>query len=53
MPGWLRNEVIAVDTNFETLITVVGMKWRREAVGKKIKVVVLENQDGIYIAKPL
>lgn len=53
MPGWLRGEVIAVDSNSSTLITVVNMEWRQEIVGKKIRVVILENQDGIYIAKPL
>ncbi|MCI4436298.1 MAG: radical SAM protein [Ignisphaera sp.] len=53
LPGWLKREVIAVDKDFETLITVVGVDWGQELVGKKMRLVIVENQDGIYIAKPL
>jgi hypothetical protein len=53
LPGWLKREVIAVDKDFETLITVVNVDWSQELAGKKMKVIIVENQDGIYIAKPL
>jgi len=53
MPGWLKGEVITVDSELSTIITVVGVKWCPELVNKKIRVIIVENQDGIYIARPL
>ncbi|MDK6029426.1 radical SAM protein [Ignisphaera sp. 4213-co] len=52
-PGWLRNEVIAVDKDFDTTITVAGIQWVENIAGKKLRVEIISNEDGIYIAKPL
>jgi len=51
-PGWLKHEVIAVDREREVLITVVGMVWSPNMQGRVVKVTVIDNVDGIYIAKP-
>ena len=53
VPGWLKNEVIAVDREYDVAITVVGVQWSDRLVGKRIKVEIVSSDDGIYIARPL
>ncbi len=52
LPGWLKHEVIAVNRDRDTLITIVGMMWKPELQEKQVKVLIISNKDGIYIAKP-
>ncbi len=52
-PGWLRGEVVAVDRKGSTLITVVGVN-RSELetlIGRSVRVKIIEDKDGIYIAR--
>ncbi|MEM4787328.1 MAG: hypothetical protein QXV28_05075 [Ignisphaera sp.] len=41
-----------MDREREVLITVVGMVWSPNMQGRVVKVTVIDNVDGIYIAKP-
>ncbi len=47
-PGWVRGEVIAVGKG--RVVSVVNCEAE---VGEKIRVKVLTNKDGIYLAEPL
>lgn len=50
-PGWLINEVLAVDEEYKSVITVVGINWSNKLIGKRIKVRIIQNDNGIYLAK--
>lgn len=53
-PGWLRGELIAVDRDWECVITVIGIDVdSAKVIGRRLRVKIVENKDGIYIAKPL
>ncbi|MEM1645042.1 MAG: hypothetical protein QXL96_04085 [Ignisphaera sp.] len=52
-PGWLKNEVIAVDKDFDTTITIVNIPWTSNLFGKTIKVKFIEVYDTIYIARKI
>ncbi len=51
-PGWLKREAIAVDNQMRSVITVVGVDDSHRLIGRRIRVRIVENKDGIYIAKP-
>ncbi len=48
-PGWMRNEMLGVAKG--RVITVVNCD--RFEVGDKVRVRILENKDGIYLAEPI
>uniref|UniRef100_A0A7C2ZP45 Radical SAM protein n=1 Tax=Ignisphaera aggregans TaxID=334771 RepID=A0A7C2ZP45_9CREN len=50
-PGWLKNEVIAVDKDFDIAITIVDSAWSSSMAGTKVKVRLIEVYDTIYLAK--
>ena len=50
LPGWLRGEAIAVDPEERVVVTLVGVE---DYTPRRVRARVVENQDGIYIAKPL
>ncbi|MEM1644335.1 MAG: radical SAM protein [Ignisphaera sp.] len=52
-PGWLKNEVLAVDKDFKHTITVVGLKWSSSLSGKITRVKLIEVYDTICIAKKI
>ncbi len=50
-PGWLKNEVVAVDRSWSYVITVVGVDFA--SVRKKVmRVRIVRDKDCIYVAKP-
>lgn len=50
-PGWLRNEVLAVDKNYEVIITIVDMRWDRTLFGRVMKVKLIDIYNTICMAK--
>lgn len=52
-PGWLKNEVVAVDPEGKTLVTLVGLTWSKELARRTVKAVIVEGANNIYVAFPL
>lgn len=50
-PGRLRKEVLAVDRDFEVVVTIVGVEWTQELLNRVVRVKVVESYDTICIAK--
>jgi len=50
-PGWLKNEVIAVDREWSCVVTVVGVRYE-ELRRRSVKVRIIRDKDCIYVAKP-
>jgi len=50
-PGWLQRELLAVDSEWSTIISVVGLENPEEYVGKKLRVRIVENSNAIMIAR--
>ncbi len=50
--GWLKGEVIAVDSEWSTVITVVGVDPERALRKRFVRVRIVRDRDCIYLAKP-
>jgi len=48
LPGWLKNEVIAVDEENRVVVTIMGV---RDFSERRVKARIISNGDGIYIAR--
>jgi len=49
-PGWLKKEVLAVDSEEEVVITVIDVEDPGSLIGRRGRVKIIENSDNIYIA---
>jgi uncharacterized Fe-S cluster-containing radical SAM superfamily enzyme len=50
-PGWLKNEILAIDKENMYTLTVIGLEWNSSLAGKNLKVRLIEVYDTICIAK--
>jgi uncharacterized Fe-S cluster-containing radical SAM superfamily enzyme len=50
-PGWLKNEVLAVEEKHMYTITITGLEWNNSLIGRKIKVKTIEVYNTICIAR--
>lgn len=50
-PGWLRGELLAVDTRHARVATLVSAKWAKP--GQLLPARIIHDKDGILIAKPI
>ncbi|WP_440059562.1 radical SAM protein [Thermogladius sp. 4427co] len=49
-PGWLKGEALGVSEDGNAVVTIVGVN---DYTPRRIRALIIENGDGIYIAKPL